>query len=85
MTDNPRVEIVARALARHRLGQHALAGGLPSDTARSILAKAVEKLWPSLLDEARTVVEALDAAQTSTSAPVEEQPPIQQASAEPSA
>jgi hypothetical protein len=79
MMDDPRIETVARALARHRLGHSLLANSLPSEVARSILDKSVEKLWPSLRDEAEIVVEALNqgdgqspASKTATTEPVSE-------------
>jgi len=60
MADDQRIEIVARALARHRLGHSLLTQSLPSELARSILDKSVERLWPSLTEEAEIVVQALD-------------------------
>jgi hypothetical protein len=56
-----RVERAARAMARYRLGGSVFAAGLPSEQARSIHEAAVERLWPSLVDEAAAVVEAIDA------------------------
>jgi hypothetical protein len=56
-----RVERAARAMARHRLGGSVFAANLPSEYARSIHDAAVERLWPSLVDEARAVVDAIDA------------------------
>ena len=57
-----RIEIVARALASHRLGRSRLAPQLHSDQARLILERAVDKLSPLLLEEAAAVVEGLDTA-----------------------
>ena len=60
MTTERRVEIAARALARHRLGVSRLAPQLHTDEARRIMEKAVERLWPELLEEAAAVVDGLD-------------------------
>jgi hypothetical protein len=56
-----RVERAARAMARYRLGGSVFAADLPSEYARSIHDAAVERLWPSLVDEARAVVMAIEA------------------------
>ena len=63
MADDPRIETVARALAQHRLGHSLLTQSLPSELARSILDKSVERLWPSLTEEAEIVLQALDGQQ----------------------
>jgi hypothetical protein len=62
MTDDPRIKTVAKALARNRLGKLDLKLGQNPELQHSILEKAVENLWRSLLDDARAVVEALDQA-----------------------
>lgn len=77
MADDQRIETVARALARHRLGHSLLTQSLPSDLARSILDKSVERLWPSLTEEAEVVLEALDG-RGPQQGPPEQQGPQQQ-------
>lgn len=62
MLDHDRVELAAKALARHRLGSNELTGQMNADLAHSILDRAVEQLWPQLREEAHAVVEALDGA-----------------------
>lgn len=60
MTDENKIEIAARALARYRLGHNELMPLARTHEGRQILVDAVEKLWPTLTDQARAVVEALE-------------------------
>jgi hypothetical protein len=59
MIDDPRIEVVARAMARYRLGHSTLIGSLPTDLTREIFDNCVEKLWPTLLEEASAITRAL--------------------------
>jgi len=59
VTRSERVEAAARALIRHRLARHHVPASLTAIVAES--ARRVEdQMWPTLLDEARAVVDALD-------------------------
>jgi len=62
MSQDARIEIAARAIARQRLSGSELTSKLASDLARGIHERAIEQLWPQLVDEARAVIEALDGA-----------------------
>jgi hypothetical protein len=56
------IEVVARALAQHRLGVSEFSpSGVLSAHATSILEKAAERLWPQLVEESRVVATALRA------------------------
>ena len=53
------VEIVARALARHRLAyHHRISPNLVPSVAAAI-SRAEERLWPALTDEAQAVLAAM--------------------------
>ena len=55
-----RVEIVARALARHRLAHHhKISPSLVASVAAAI-SRAEERLWPMLAAEAQAVLEAIE-------------------------
>jgi hypothetical protein len=58
--EDRRIEIIARALAQHRLGRNELARELHSESAKQIVDSAVDRLWPLLKDEAWAVLAALD-------------------------
>lgn len=61
--DDLRVEVVARALLRHRLASyHQVPAELEAKLGAS-LRRVEERLWPSLSEEARAVVKALDRAE----------------------
>jgi hypothetical protein len=60
MTHDPRIETVAKALARHRLGKLDLKLGQNPELQHTIMEKAVENLWRSLYDEAGAMVAAID-------------------------
>jgi hypothetical protein len=55
-----RIEIVARAMARHHLGQQTFASALNPELIAKVCRGAEDKLWPSLVEEAKAVVQALD-------------------------
>jgi hypothetical protein len=60
---DPRVEVAARALLRHRLASyHQVPAALEAKLGAS-LRRVEERLWPSLSEEARAVVKALDRAE----------------------
>jgi hypothetical protein len=60
--DGPkRIETVARALARFRLGKQTFVSSLNPDLVAKLRQSAEDKLWPSLVGEAAAVVEAIDA------------------------
>jgi len=56
-----RVETVARAMARYRLGAHMFSSSLNPDLIAKVIQGAEDRLWRSLIDEAEAVVEAIDA------------------------
>jgi hypothetical protein len=47
-------------MARYRLGRHAFSPSLNSKLVAKLCQNAEDKLWPSLVEEARLVVEAID-------------------------
>jgi hypothetical protein len=60
--DTPkRIETVARALARFRLGKETFVSSLNPDLVGKLRQGAEDKLWPSLVGEASAVIEAIDA------------------------
>src|SRR5262249_31414947 len=60
--DKPkRIETVARALARFRLGKQTFVSSLNPDLVGKLRQSAEDKLWPSLVGEATAVIEAIDA------------------------
>jgi hypothetical protein len=60
--EDPRVEVAARALLRHRLASyHQVPAALEAKLGAS-LRRVEERLWPSLSEEARAVIQALDRA-----------------------
>jgi hypothetical protein len=61
--EDPRVEVAARALLRHRLASyHQVPAALEAKLSAS-LRRVEERLWPSLSEEARAVIKALDRAE----------------------
>ena len=61
--EDPRVEVAARALLRHRLASyHEVPAALEAKLGAS-LQRVEERLWPSLTEEARAVIKALDRAE----------------------
>jgi hypothetical protein len=61
--EDPRVEVAARALLRHRLASyHQVPAALEAKLGAS-LRRVEERLWPSLSEEARAVIKALDRAE----------------------
>jgi hypothetical protein len=61
--EDPRVEVAARALLRHRLASyHQVPPALEAKLSAS-LRRVEERLWPSLIEEARAVIKALDRAE----------------------
>ena len=61
--EDPRVEVVARALLQHRLASyHQVPAALEAKLGAS-LRRVEERLWPSLSEEARAVIKALDRAE----------------------
>jgi len=61
--ENPRVEVAARALLRYRLAYyHQVPAALEAKLGAS-LRRVEERLWPSLCEEARAVIKALDRAE----------------------
>jgi hypothetical protein len=61
--EDPRVEVAARALLRHRLtSYHQVPAALEAKLGAS-LRRVEERLWPSLTEEARAVIKALDRAE----------------------
>jgi len=64
--EDPRVEVAARALLRHRLtSYHQVPPALEAKLGAS-LRRVEERLWPSLIEEARAVIKALDRAEETT-------------------
>ena len=58
--EDPRVEVAARALLRFRLASyHQVPAALETKLGAS-LRRVEERLWPSLCEEARAVIKALD-------------------------
>jgi hypothetical protein len=55
-----RIEIVARAMARYHLGRQTFASALNPELITKLREGAEDKLWPSLVGEAKAVVQALD-------------------------
>jgi hypothetical protein len=55
-----RIEIVARAMARHHLGEQTFASALNPGLVAQVCRGAEDNLWPSLVEEAKAVVQALD-------------------------
>jgi len=61
--EDPRVEVAARALLRYRLASyHQVPAALEAKLGAS-LRRVEERLWPSLCEEARAVIKALDRAE----------------------
>ena len=61
--EDPRVEVAARALLRYRLASyHQVPAALEAKLGAS-LQRVEERLWPSLCEEARAVIKALDRAE----------------------
>jgi hypothetical protein len=61
--EDPRVEVAARALLRFRLASyHQVPAALEAKLGAS-LRRVEERLWPSLCEEARAVIKALDRAE----------------------
>jgi hypothetical protein len=61
--EDPRVEVAARALLRYRLASyHEVPAALEAKLGAS-LRRVEERLWPSLCEEARAVIKALDRAE----------------------
>ena len=61
--EDPRVEVAARALLRYRLtSYHEVPAALEAKLGAS-LRRVEERLWPSLTEEARAVIKALDRAE----------------------
>jgi hypothetical protein len=61
--EDPRVEVAARALLRYRLtSYHQVPVALEAKLGAS-LRRVEERLWPSLTEEARAVIKALDRAE----------------------
>jgi hypothetical protein len=56
-----RVETAARAMARYRLRLDSFISSLNPDIVAKVRQSAEDKLWPSLVGEAKAMVEALDA------------------------
>jgi hypothetical protein len=55
-----RIEIVARAMTRHHLGQQTFTSALNPELIANVRRGAEDKLWPSLVEEAKAVVQALE-------------------------
>jgi hypothetical protein len=61
--EDPRVEVAARALLRYRLASyHEVPAALEAKLGAS-LRRVEERLWPSLTEEARAIIKALDRAE----------------------
>ena len=61
--EDPRVEVAARALLHYRLASyHQVPAALEAKLGAS-LQRVEERLWPSLCEEARAVIKALDRAE----------------------
>jgi hypothetical protein len=64
--EDPRIEVAARALLRHRLASyHQVPAALEAKLGAS-LRRVEERLWPTLSEEARAVLRALDRAEESS-------------------
>lgn len=57
---DPRVEAAAKAMAKYRLSTHSFSAGLAPELVNDILQAAEDRVWPTLLDEARLALEAAD-------------------------
>ncbi len=57
---DPRVELAARALLRHRLASYHQVPPSMQKKLGASLKRVEERLWPSLTEEALAVVRALD-------------------------
>src|SRR5437588_449994 len=60
MDSAKRVEAAARAMARYRLGMDSFVSSLNPDIVAKVRQSAEDKLWPSLVGEAKAMVEAID-------------------------
>ena len=60
-TLDPRIEAAARAMARCRLSTHSFSRSLGSETIRELLQAAEDRVWPTLIEEAKAALEAADA------------------------
>jgi hypothetical protein len=61
--NDPRVEVAARALLRYRLASYHEVPAALEPKLDASLQRVEERLWPSLSEEARAVVKALDRAE----------------------
>jgi len=69
--DKPkRIETVARALARFRLGKETFVSSLNPDLVGKLRQSAEDKLWPALVGEASAVIEAIDASGQDANGPI---------------
>ena len=57
---DPRVEAAARAMAKYRLSTHSFSPGLAPELVSDLLRAAEDRVWPTLLEEARLVLAAAD-------------------------
>jgi len=73
MRMDKRVETAARAMARYRLGLDSFISSLNPDIVAKVRQSAEDKLWPSLVDEAKVMVEALEALEREPDANMAEQ------------
>jgi hypothetical protein len=55
-----RLEAAARAMARHRLECHSFSPRLTAELIQGLRQIAEERLWPTLIDEARAALDAAD-------------------------
>lgn len=55
-----RLEAAARAMARHRLECHSFSSQLTAELIEDLRQTAEERLWPSLIEEARAALDAAD-------------------------
>ena len=57
---DPRVEAAAKAMAKYRLSTHSFSPGLAPELVNDLLRAAEDRVWPTLLQEARLALEAAD-------------------------
>ena len=57
---DPRVEAAARAMARHRLSIHSFSRTLGPELIEDLRQVAEDRVWPTLIEEARVAIEAAD-------------------------
>jgi hypothetical protein len=57
---DPRIEAAARAMARHRLSIHSFSRTLGPELIEDLRQVAEDRVWPTLVEEARVALEAAD-------------------------